>query len=558
MMYRDTLVNLLKPHSGQIQQQNPHVPLQQNIIMPHSQIGGSPPIPVILDSNAAMSLAMGTSMYHERSLMARNDIWHRILILRGGLYDKEVILKSILKAVNPADLIPVKYQIIGEDSCFIARNCDRALDSLCKTSLIVNCPDGNPVILSITLGFASIHDLKINIQPLLLTALKKRYDSESKKLDLTDFHRDPDVYNTVYCPLAQTKTLTHVLKLAKTAFGSIDYINLQSNELTSLMLVDTANIKSLKCMDLRDNYFLRVEALEPLKAINISEIWLDGNPMCDNYSRANQYVEAIRQYFPHMTKLDGVQISAPGMPLIFKSYVKNYQRKYLIEQFVYHFFRAYDFSDRNVLKGLYDTNAWYSTTVGTPTSPTTKRALEPFGPENRNLLIFGKNSQQLLYHGQDQILKVFKNLPPSQHIHRSLCCDLMYDSDQMIIISVEGLFKSMLALNQLFSFNRTFVLVAKEENEYKIINDQYHVNPPIQMADHFKYNLEKEVIPEYEPNCFSPSEKENLILSLQEKTTMGVETCEKYLKEANWSLKKAITNFLNHHKNGLIPKDCYK
>ncbi|CAB0030544.1 unnamed protein product [Trichogramma brassicae] len=49
-------------------------------------------------------------------------------------------------------------------------------------------------------------------------------------------------------------------------------------------------------------------------------------------------------------------------------YVKNWQRKKLVEQFVEHFFTAYDSSDRTVLKGLYHENAWCSTTVGTPNS----------------------------------------------------------------------------------------------------------------------------------------------------------------------------------------------
>ena len=549
-MYRH--INVIPRSQAQQQPSNAQSSTQQS---------SGPVTPIVLDSSMALKLSMGTmyqdtTMFRERALMARNDIWHRILILRGGHYNKETVLKSILKAVNPADLIPVKYQVLGEDSCFIARNCDRALEQLCKTSLIVQCSDGSPLILSITLGFASIHDLKINIQPLLLTVLKKRYNAEKKVLILDNFHKDPEIYKTVYCPLSQCRTMAHVLKLSKTALGSYEYLSLRNNELTSLSMLESSNIKSVKYLDLRNNDILHAEILEPIKTLNVIELWLDGNPVCENYSSASQYVESIRQYCPTLHKLDGVQVTA-GLPLIFKSYVKNWKRRRLVEQFMEHFFTAYDQADRNVLRGMYHDEAWYSTTVGTPTSPTSKRNLEPFGQANRNLLIFGKNSQQLLYRGQEQILNVLETLPLTQHVYKSFCCDLMYDTDESLCISVEGLFKLTNSTNQIFSFNRTFILTAEDDNEFKIINDQYHVYLPVHGIDHITYNIENEPAPVFKPTCFSPSERENLLLILQETTTMKIDHCEKYLDAAGWDIRKAITNFLNHYKNKQLTKDYF-
>ncbi|KAJ8668059.1 hypothetical protein QAD02_009722 [Eretmocerus hayati] len=517
--------------------------------------------PVVLDSSAAIKLAMGTApMYTEKALMSRNDIWHRILIKKGSQHDKELVLKSILKAVSPADLIPVRYQEVGEDSCFIARNCDKALENLCRTSLIVQTEFGSPLVLSVTLGFASIHDLKINIQPILLTALTKRYDVQKKLLILDNFHRDPDVFKTVYCPLSQSKTMAHVLKLSKTALGPFENLSLRHNELESLTMIDSSNVKSIKVLDLRNNELLTVDALAPLKTLTVSEIWLDHNPMCDNYSSAAQYVEAVRAHCPHMTKLDGVQVNNPGLPMIFKSYIKNWKRKALVEQFVHHFFTGYDHNDRNVLRGLYHDEAWYSTTVGTPTSPTSKKALEPFGSENRNLLIFGKNSQQLLYHGQDQILKIFQKLPASRHIFKSFCNDLIYDTPETVIIAVEGLFKLASSKAQIFSFNRTFILSALPNDEFKILNDQYHVFLPIQGIydiDLKKYSVDDEKPPKFRPNCLSFEEKDEVLVTFQEITTMKYRHCEEFLKETDWDLKKAIELFLDDYKSGRISKEAF-
>lgn len=535
--------------------QNSQQQMQQN--MQQQQPYSAPITPIVLDSSSAMKLSMNNTVRQERILMARNDIWHRILILSGSHYEKETVLKSILKAVHPADLIPVKYQVVGEDSCFIARNCDRALDQLCKLSLIVQCDGKNPLILSVTLGFASIHELKINIQPILLTVLTKRYDVEKKLLDLDNFHRDPDVYKTVYCPLSQYRTMAHVLKLAKTALGPFETLSLKNNELTQLTMIDSSNIRAVKYLDLRHNDLLNIESLEPIKTLNILELWLDGNPLCDNFSSPKQYVEAIREYCPHLHKLDGVQVNSTGLPMIFKSYVKNWKKRQLVEQFVEHFFTAYDFRDRIVMKGLYDDKAWYSTTVGTPTSPISKKCLEPFGQENRNLLIFGKNSQQLLYHGQEQILKVLRKMPPSQHLYKSFCCDLMYDTPEAVCITVEGLFKLTNIPNQIFSFNRTFILSAQDDNEYKIVNDQYHVYLPVHGIDTVKYNIESEKPPQFQPTCFSPAEKEDLLCDFQEATTMSVDICKKYLNETDWDIKKALKIFLDDYKREHSSKIYY-
>ncbi|XP_058800786.1 nuclear RNA export factor 2-like isoform X2 [Phymastichus coffea] len=514
--------------------------------------------PIVIDSSSAIQIAnCSNSTYQERNLMARNDIWHNILVVRGARYEKENVLKCILKSVYPADLVPVRYQEVGNDSCFLARNCDRALDALCKTSLIVQYIDGSPLILSITLGYASIHDLKINIQPLLLHVLKKRYKIETKVLDLEEFHKDPDIYDMVYCPLSQNKTFVHVLKLARTVSGAFESLSLKNNELISLPLSSLDAMKFVKHLDLRFNNLLRIQDLEQLKPYNITELWLDGNPLCENYSSPRQYVEAVRAYCPKLIKLDGIQINSPGLPLIYKSYVKNWKRRKLVEQFVEHFFTAYDHKDRSVMRGLYDKNAWYSMTVGTPTSPTSKKLLEPFSSENRNLLIFGKNSQELIRYGEDQILKVFKKLPASQHIFKSFYIDLMVDSDEFIIISVDGLFKLVNVPNQLFLFNRLFVLTPEDDNEYKVVNDQYHICVPVQPIDYKAYITEDDKKTEFEATVLSPNKRKHLIIRFQEWTTMKLEYCERYLKEAEWDAKKALSNFMIDYKNKYVAEEAF-
>lgn len=156
------------------------------------QVPSAPVVPVQLDSAIAIRIAMGSKLPHERTLMNRSDLWHKIKVIKGGLYDKDTVLKGVLKAVEPNDLIPVKYQVCGEDAYFVARNCGPAIEMLCKSNMIIRNANGDAIILVVTLGFSSINNLKIHLQPILLTALTKRYDPNQKTLNLENFHTDPE------------------------------------------------------------------------------------------------------------------------------------------------------------------------------------------------------------------------------------------------------------------------------------------------------------------------------------------------------------------------------
>jgi len=510
-------------------------------------------VPVQMDSSIARRIVMGAKMVYERSLMARTDIWHKVRIIRGLQYDKETILKAILRTIEPTDLIPVKYQVCGEDAYFIARNCGPALEKLCKANLIIKNVMGDDVILMITLGYASIHDLKIHIQPLLLTALTKRYDPNQKRLNLENFHTDPDIDKTVYCPLSQLRTSNHVLKLAKTAIATFEHLNLQHNELFNLSAIENANLTSVKYLDLRYNNLLNMNALIPLKNLTITKIWLDGNPLCENYSSANQYVESVKKYCPHVDELDGVYI-VPNMPLIYRDYFPNDSTRRLVHRFAAHFFTLFDQLDRTVLRGLYHKNAFYSMSMAIPNTLAQKINFNQY--PRRNLLRKGPKKNMFLYQGQEEILANLNKWPRSYHDRSSFKYDVMYDNGKCLMVCISGLFKKLSFGTYVLSFSRTFLLSASLDNEYHILNDQYHIDvgpkgiTPDKIMVKYSYD---EIVPVY----FSPSEKSVLIAKVKQITTLTEEWCETYLSEAQWDMRKAITNFMKNFKSSLIPKHAF-
>ncbi|XP_012270576.1 nuclear RNA export factor 1 [Orussus abietinus] len=518
-----------------------------------------PVVPVHLDSSTAIKMTMGGLMFQERSLMCRLDVWHKITIIRGAKYDKEFVLKLILHAVEPAELIPIKYQLSGDDAAFIARNCGAALDKLCKTNLIIKNPQGDPLVLGITLGFASVHELKVNIYSLLLTTLTRRYNPNNKSLCLDNFHNDKELSKVVYYPLSQLRTFTHVLKVAMTALATFEHLNLQNNELFGLSAIESANLTTLKRLDLRNNKLMAMDTLTPLRRSAIMELWLDGNPLCENYSSPVQYIESAQRYCPNLMRLDSVYIGTPDLPLCYNRYLKNSNSAKLVNQFIEHYFALYDQKDRMILKGLYHENALYSVTLGINPDNSNRKFLNHFIMNDRNLLKITDAAKRyyLLYQGQDKILLALRRLPRTCHDRNSFSYDLLFETDTYLMISVEGVFKNINVEPQMFYFNRTFVLAAGDESEYNIINDQYHINfaLPEGAEKNFEY---KPYETELESACLSPREKEELVTSFQGLTTMNQDWCRTFLKEYNWDIRKAITMFMKIYSSSRMPVEAFR
>lgn len=525
----------------------------------HQTMAPIPVTPIQLDVSTAGKLSLKKNkMCQEKVLMTRNDVWHKIKILHGAKYGKEYVLKSILNTIDPADLIPVRYQSSGiDDTYFIARNCYSALEQLCKNNLIIKVLNNDPIILNITLAFASVHDLQLSIQPLILASVTKRYDQEKRHLNLEKFHQDEELAKNVYVPLSQTKTLTHVLKQFGKISGILNNstfsINIQNNDLTSLAAFETLNLTGLKSLDLRNNLLIDMATLTPLENQPIIEILLDGNPLCENYSNSQQYIESVRQYFPHLIKLDGIYIEEMDLPTIIPSYFPNKNSERLVRSFSHHFFTLHDQNDKSVLRGIYHKDAVYSLTVFTPKTTDTKN-LQPYLNDNRNIHpnVDLDRATELLYHGPDEILQALKRLRFCVHDKNSFQYDVIFFDREKVVFTISG-YLAFSSKSEIFFFNRTFVLIHQAaDNEYQIFNDQYFIsdNVPIDVTSNFS-NYQIDI--DHPADWLSPKEKQQLIVKLKNITTLNETTSKQYLENSNWNLKKAVINFKEEYKSSAIP-----
>lgn len=210
------------------------------------------------------------------------------------------------------------------------------------------------------------------------------------------------------------------------------------------------------------------------------------------------------------------------------------------------------------MHGLYDKNAFYSMTLGAAMNHTNKEIVKTFST-NRNLLKFADYAKchDFLFCGPEKIITALQRQPPTSHDFKTFHVDLLDEGDNYIAISVQGLFAYRITHCQPMFFNRTFIIIRKEDNEYTIVNDQYYIDGiPAHMINEIKYELKP--IPKFIPTVLSVSEKEQLLRFLREITKMNIQYCYKYLQEAEWNIRNAINIFIKKYTVNDIPPEAFQ
>lgn len=503
---------------------------------------------------------------HEMALASRKDLWHKFIIYNGALHGRTDVLRAVITACEPEILIPVMYTIEDKNkSTFLAKCSNNTIENMVKQSLCITLPGGQELRMDIVLGFLGTQALQLNTNRIIVQALHDRYEPMKKVFNLDDFENEKAL-GSIFCPISIPKILHFVLCCSKAGIMGgnresklpVRELSLKYNKITAIILFDKFFNYHLTKLDLRHNQILDVEYLRYFCEFKIIELWLDGNPLCAKYSNSQDYIQAVKNIFPHLQKLDGIVIGMEKkfVPSIQSNYLGNGTKISLIKQFVRHFFTLYDQDDRIVMNGLYDKNAFYSMTTGaTQMSYVHKEIIKTFST-NRNLLKFVDYAKchEFLFFGPEKIITALQRQPSTTHNFKTFHLDLLHEGDNYIAISVQGLFMYRTLFCPPMLFNRTFIILRKEDNEYCIANDQYYIDgPPASVISEAKFEYKS--APKFVPTMLSVSEKEQLLRFLRELTTMNIRYCYKYLQDAEWDVRNAITKFMkNYAVNDISPE----
>ncbi|XP_025831545.1 nuclear RNA export factor 1 isoform X3 [Agrilus planipennis] len=515
---------------------------------------------LINDARACASLLVRNS-----KLFINPQYWHKITIHNCEGIHRDVLLKAVLDAIHPNDLIPVHFRKEDSNASFLARNCKAAIEKLCQNNLFIANPLNNnlPFKLSIVLAYSTTNDLQINVQDNVLEVLNKRYNSTTKTLNLDAFYKDPDLEE--FCVLSQPKILYFVLHLSKNLI--VQHLKLSNNDISILNPVESLwGVKNLTSLDLRNNSIESIKKLTILSSLSIHDLWLDGNPLCDEYDEYT-YVQAVKEVCPQIEKLDGIILRQSGFPAFRRNYLCNPKCQEMIDNFMEHYFTIYDNkNERNKLLGIYEQNATFSITsrylIGQSTSATA--SLTPYKLVSRNIRTLSDlaKSDENLVMGNEKIIKIIQNLPPTEHDPYTFTVDLMKCTDELILLVVNGVFRecsdNLSAPERILGFTRTFILGANDNNEYRIINEQLHVSNATTIQQQRAFKVVKVAKDNIFTSSFTEAEKKEMIEAVKTFTTMNMEWSKKCLEECHYNLPKALSLFVDLYKVDNIPEEAFQ
>lgn len=267
--------------------------------------------------------------------------------------------------------------------------------------------------------------------------LKLRYNPEIKLLNLSSVQQDPTLSAKGFFGSISTtsKFFPALMKIAADLKLEVTSADLSNNNLTDLSTISTLAVTfpKLQNLALLNNRLSRVKIFDSWKKklSALRELILAGNPLLNttNPNEVNTIKSELLKVFPRLVVLDGEilrneEILRKNLTLPFERpqamFFQTTDIQGVSTNFITNFYKLWD-GDRQQLMVLYQNESQFSFQVDS----SHPRAFDPkdtpdFGyyiPQSRNLTRVSSVKAKMgrLAHGQEQIFKLFTQLPKTQH-----------------------------------------------------------------------------------------------------------------------------------------------
>lgn len=508
--------------------------------------------------------------------------WYKITIPYGHKYDKDYIINNLLSYIAPETFIPFMYKVVGNEATFYVDDNKIAM-ALADSDRKITTTDGFKLQVRVSKAGFPQCEIDNKLKERLKQAMAKRYVHETNALDLSRFHRDPDLITDYFCALFRPVMLKAVLDIVSEHIPDLEALNLDGNKLQLIEKLNVLDKKftKLKILYLGDNKIKDINQIDTIKDLKLEELKLEGNPVCNKYkSRQNDYISDVRKRFPKLLRLDGMELPKPilfdvadegnKMPPSQRMFVANAKAQEIASQFLQQYFLIFDSENRQPLLDAYVEHACFSMTMSY-THSTNK--LNGYLMENRNLYRINDTNkrQKLLKQGRLPVVSFISEMPQTSHYLNTFTMDISLITDGMMLTTVTGLFKELDKKEQpIRYFNRTFIIVP-EGSGYCIRNEQLHISQPTdaQLRQLNNQNSETQIT---NPGSYTPSSsgtakslsvqlpenvKQQMTMTLSQQTNMNLEWSLKCLEEVLWNYDNALSAFQEFYKRGQIPAEAF-
>lgn len=267
--------------------------------------------------------------------------------------------------------------------------------------------------------------------------LLKRYDPQTKLLNLGALHSDPElIQKGVFSSIStQSKMFPAMMKLASTEKSLIvESVNLADNQLKDISAISTLaqTFPNLKNLCLANNQIFRFRSLEVWKNKfkDLRELLMTNNPITTD----KLYRTEMLRLFPKLVVLDNVIVrdeqklqTVYSLPMkIQQFFFENDALGQSSTDFATNFLNLWD-NNREQLLNLYSPQSQFSVSVDStipPSTVTDSDQTPAFGyymSSSRNIskVSSEKSIQQRLSIGQESINSIFKTLPKTKHHYKN-------------------------------------------------------------------------------------------------------------------------------------------
>ncbi|XP_031626575.1 nuclear RNA export factor 1 [Contarinia nasturtii] len=513
--------------------------------------------------------------------------WFQVTIPHGNKYDKDFILKSLLKALSPEIFIP-HYWSVESNSVIFYIDDYKTAKILANVDRTIEMPNGFKLIIKVRNGSPQVK-IDPTVRERMKLAMAKRYNAVTKALDLTQFHLDADLRD-IYCGLSRAPIFSAASDIITENIAELEALNLDGNKINTLEMLKKllSKLPNLKILYLSNNKIQSAMTLEPLKNSEIIDLVLKGNPLCDRFRDNSIYVREVRKRLPKLQKLDGVELPAQigfdveteettQLPSAKASFLVDQSGADIVRQFLQQYFVIFDSDNRQPLLDAYHENAMFSLTCTYHPNPDFR--ITKFLPYNRNLKYVRdpEKRKNLLKIGRLPVVSYLSELPKTEHDSQSFAVDLSLFTPTLITLTVTGIFRekqssSVSVRHDLRSFHRTMIIVPINGG-FCIKNDILHITnlTMAQVKTAFKPIAPVPVTtgPSQPPVVPTPTSALNTSLPPDENTKlqmieamaqhsqMNLEWSRKCLEETNWDFQRAGHAFTELHKQNKIPPEAF-
>uniref|UniRef100_A0A673MKY9 Zgc:153681 n=1 Tax=Sinocyclocheilus rhinocerous TaxID=307959 RepID=A0A673MKY9_9TELE len=382
----------------------------------------------------------------------------------GKMYDKKWLLTS-LQNLCPIAFIPLYHSTEGHKVDFYLEDA-AAASALFKLTRRVTDSKGNRVVVFMNCC-SSPPFLQSELKPQDLERLKhcmsKRFDGSQKSLDLNSIHIDPAVIKIIQENIPEVS----------------------STEMTDFVIRLIYKLVLPYCLLILCLQLKSERELDKVKGFRLVELWLDRNPLCDDFKDQTTYISTVRERFPRLLRLDS-HVLPP--PICFEEEMHKHPCKNeiqgLIQCFLQHYYCENLSADADILKmpniGRYIGHIGACFSLNLPSIKHPSRCkLKDYHEHSRNIKNIKEPSiwLHLLKRSRLTVVAFLNELPKTQHDMNSVNVDVNTYSRTLLAFTVSGVFKEAddNLSDRVSAFSRVFITVPAQNSGLCIVNDELFV-----------------------------------------------------------------------------------